>query len=303
MSCRVCGSDQVSSWRERTLHRRLLPEDLRITDARYGVTLSLGRCHQCKFIQADGDEMAELFALYSQLDDPDYEAGRETRQLQMRWLLDQALRAHPSASSLLDVGAGTGLMVIEAKKRKLAAVGIEPGHSLVAGGRRTNCLSDSELLQGTIPHAALSEDRFDLVCLIDVIEHVAEPVSFLRDAADRLSPGGLCMVVTPDVSSAAAKTLGKRWWHFRLAHVGYFDAHSMTLAAKSAHLDVIKMFRAKWFFPVKYLAERVAVYLPLVTRINQIADRKPMLHRIYQRIIPLNLHDSMVFFLQKSENR
>jgi 2-polyprenyl-3-methyl-5-hydroxy-6-metoxy-1,4-benzoquinol methylase len=302
MSCRVCGSDEVNPWRGRTLHRRLVPDDLRITDVRYGVTLSLGKCRSCNFIQADGDEMEELFALYSQLDDPDYEAGRETRQLQMRWLLEQALSAHPSATSLLDVGAGTGLLIIEAKKRKLAAVGIEPSHSLVAGGRRTNHLSDRELLQGTIPHAALNNDRFDLVCLIDVIEHVADPVCFLRDAADRLNPGGLCVVVTPDVSSAAAKTLGKRWWHFRLAHVGYFDAHSMTLAAKSVQLGVKKVFRAQWFFPVKYLAERVAVYLPLVNRINQIAERRPMLRRIYQRTIPLNLRDSLVFFLQKSEN-
>jgi 2-polyprenyl-3-methyl-5-hydroxy-6-metoxy-1,4-benzoquinol methylase len=302
LSCRVCGSDQVSSWRERTLHRRLVPDDLRITDARYGMTLSLGKCRSCNFVQADGDEMAELFALYSQLDDPDYEAGRETRQLQMRWLLEQALSAHPSATSLLDVGAGTGLMVIEAKKRELAAVGVEPSHSLVASGRRINHLSDRELLQGTIPHASLSSDRFDMVCLIDVIEHVADPVCFLRDAADRLSPGGLCVIVTPDVSSAAAKTLGKRWWHFRLAHVGYFDAHSMTLAAKSARLYVTKKFRAKWFFPVKYLAERVAVYLPLVNRINRIAEQRPVLHRIYQRTIPLNLHDSLVFFLRKSEN-
>jgi len=299
MSCRVCGSDRVKFWRKRTLDRRLVPNDLRITDSRYGVTLSLWRCDHCDFVQADGDEIPELFELYSELDDPTYESGRETRKLQMQWLLERGLGALPTAGTLLDVGAGTGLMVIEAKEKKLKAVGVEPSHSLVAAGRTQNGLSDSELVQGTIPNPALDGQVFDLVCLIDVIEHVADPVAFLRSAAERLSVGGLCIVVTPDVSSATARALGKRWWHFRLAHVGYFDRHSMELAARSAGLSVTQSFRAKWFFSVNYLADRVAVYLPPVNKLNQIAASKPVLRRLYQRIIPLNLHDSLVFFLDK----
>ncbi len=300
MLCRVCGSDQVKFWRERTLDRKLIPDDLRITDSRYGVTLGLWRCNHCDFVQADGDEVSELFDLYSQLDDPTYESGRETRSRQMRWLLDNGLNVHPSATTLLDIGAGTGLMVMEAKTKNLEAVGVEPSHSLVAAGHEQNGLSNRELVQGTIPNSALDGKLFDLVCLIDVIEHVADPVAFLRDAADRLSAGGLCVVVTPDVSSAAARILGKRWWHFRLAHVGYFDTRSMQIAAKSAGLRVTHRFRAKWFFPVKYLAERVAVYLPPVRKFNRIAMSKPALQRVYERIIPLNLHDSLVFFLSRN---
>jgi 2-polyprenyl-3-methyl-5-hydroxy-6-metoxy-1,4-benzoquinol methylase len=299
MSCRVCGSDEVKFWSRRTIDRKLVPDDLRITDSRYGVTLGLWRCIHCDFIQADGDEIAELFNLYSQLDDPAYESGRETRRLQMRWLLQRALSTNPSAATLLDIGAGTGLMIIEAKNQKLRAIGVEPSHSLVAAGHAHYGLSEGELVQGTIPHASLGNRRFDLVCLIDVIEHVADPVTFLRDAADRLNPEGLCIVVTPDVSSVAAKILGKRWWHFRLAHVGYFNANSMALAAQSAGLQIIQKFRAKWFFSVKYLSERIAVYLPPMSKINQIAANQPALEAVYQRTVPLNLHDSFVYFLTK----
>jgi 2-polyprenyl-3-methyl-5-hydroxy-6-metoxy-1,4-benzoquinol methylase len=287
-------------WRKRTLNRKLVPDDLRITDSRYGVTLDLWKCRRCDFIQADGDEVTELFNLYSQLDDPTYESGRETRKLQMHWLLERGLSAHPSAETLLDIGAGTGLMAIEAKKQNLRAVGVEPSQSLVAAGRIQNGLSNTELIQGTIPNAALNDHVFDLVCLIDVIEHVADPIAFLRDAVDKLNVGGLCIVVTPDVSSTAAVVLRKRWWHFRLAHVGYFNARSMELAARSAGLLIQQKFRARWFFPVKYLAERVAVYLPPLSRVNQIAASKPAVQSLYERTIPLNLRDSLVFFLTKS---
>ncbi len=298
--CRICGSDAVTFWRKRTLSRKLVPDDLRITDSRYGVTLELWRCKYCGFIQANGAEIEELFNLYSELDDPTYESGRETRRLQMQWLLKRALRIHSSAETLLDIGAGTGLMVIEAKAKNLRAVGIEPSHSLVTAGRAQNGLSGSELIQGTIPNSALNSHAFDLVCMIDVIEHVADPVTFLKDAAAALKPGGLCVVVTPDVSSAAAKILGERWWHFRLAHVGYFDAHSMDLAAQLAGLHIRQKFRAKWFFPIKYLAERIAVYFPPMSRLNQAVADRQVLDRLYQQTVPLNLHDSLVFFLTKS---
>src|SRR5271166_1111685 len=150
--CRVCGSGHVRFWRRRTLDRKLVPDDLRITDSRYGITLDLWKCKDCDFIQADGDEISELFELYSKLDDPTYESGRETRALQMQWVLEQGLNAHPSAATLLDVGAGTGLMVIAAKERNLEAIGVEPSHSLVAAGHAQNALSKDELIQGTIPH-------------------------------------------------------------------------------------------------------------------------------------------------------
>ena len=63
--------------------------------------------------------------------------------------------------------------------------------------------------------------------LVDVIEHVADPLALLRGARDYVAPGGLVLLVTPDVDSVAARLFGKRWWHLRLAHVGYFNRRSL----------------------------------------------------------------------------
>jgi 2-polyprenyl-3-methyl-5-hydroxy-6-metoxy-1,4-benzoquinol methylase len=292
--CRVCGSTSTGQWKARSLDRPLSPDDLRITDARYGVTLGLWRCAQCGFIQADEAELEELTGLYEQISDPEYESGSTARTLQMRWLLTRGLAAHPAAKSLLDIGAGSGLLVAEAKAHGLDAMGVEPSRALVEAARRQNHV---EILQGTIPHPSLNGRRFDLVCLVDVIEHVANPVGLLKDSAALLSPGGILFVVTPDVSSLAARVLGKRWWHFRLAHVGYFSRRSLTLAADTAGLEAMTFFRARWFFPIQYLAERLAVYLPLGA-VNRAASRFAPLRRLYQQIIPLNPHDSIVCLLR-----
>ena len=95
-------------WKARNIHRSLVPEDLQITDRRYGVTLSLWKCGTCDFIFANDEDLSELVSLYEQLSDPGYVETQETRALQMRWVLRAAQTVHPTAVSVLDIGAGMG---------------------------------------------------------------------------------------------------------------------------------------------------------------------------------------------------
>jgi SAM-dependent methyltransferase len=286
-------------WKERDIPRPLEPQDLQITDHRYGVTLSLRRCERCGFIFAEGEEIAQLVSLYERLEDSAYEQSQDSRALQMAWLLDQALRRRPRAATMLDIGAGLGLLVAEGRRRGLEAAGIEPSRSLVDGAAK---LQGVDLLQGVFPHAALEGRRFDLIFLVDVIEHVSDPLALLRDCGAALSSQGLLVVVTPDVGSLAARLLGRRWWHYRLAHVGYFDRRSLDEAVRISGLAIESLVRAKWFFRARYLALRVEEYLP-VGWINRLLQRTPLVRRLYDLIIPLNLHDSHLVFVAHPGDR
>ncbi|MCH9647238.1 MAG: class I SAM-dependent methyltransferase [Deltaproteobacteria bacterium] len=289
-ACWICGSLQSQPWKPRNLDRELVPDDLKITDARYGLTLSLVRCPDCGFIFAEGGELAKLLSLYEELEDSGYEEGQESRRLQMSWLLKVLRKAAPEAKTLLDIGAGAGALIAEANLRGWKTEGVEPSQALVATAQRLHSVG---ILQGTYPHPKLSGHRFDAVCLIDVIEHVPDPVALLRACAEGMESNGRLMVVTPDVGSLAAKILRHRWWHFRLAHVGYFDRRSLDRAAQAAGLHPIGFRRARWFFPVGYVAERLERYLP-VGFVNRMAKRIAPLAWLYERVIPVNPRDSMV---------
>jgi 2-polyprenyl-3-methyl-5-hydroxy-6-metoxy-1,4-benzoquinol methylase len=295
--CWVCGSCETELHKPRSIRRKLVAEDLRVTDSNYGLTLSLRRCRRCGFVFAEGDELNELLQLYASVDDPAYERSRTARATQMTWLLTQLERQQPDKGWLLDVGAATGILVGLAAQRGWHAVGIEPSRSLVAAGRRRG----SALLSGSLPHPALRGAKFDAIVLADVLEHVSDPRSFLEHAARLLARGGCLMVVTPDLASIARRLLGRHWWHFRLAHVGYFDQFSLRVLAARVGLDVTAQFRAKWFFQVHYLVERMSRYLPSAF-MKRALDGIDGGRFMADRVVPINLFDSWVFILRSARH-
>jgi 2-polyprenyl-3-methyl-5-hydroxy-6-metoxy-1,4-benzoquinol methylase len=294
--CWICRSSDAGRWKSRGIDRPLTADDLRITDSRYGVTLALWRCRRCGFIFAGDADPRELAALYEQLSDPDYLESQEPRARQTEWLLEHVLRTKPDARTLLDIGAGTGLLVAEAQRRNLIAVGVEPSRALTESGRRSHGV---DLLQGLFPHPQLAGRTFDVVCLVDVIEHLADPMQMLHGCAAVLSPDGVLVVVTPDIGSLTAALLRKRWWHYRLAHVGYFNRKSLRRAAALAGLTPVAAFRPRWFLTVEYIATRLERYVP-IGGLNRLARRHDVLRRVYRQVVPLNPRDSMLVMFRQS---
>jgi hypothetical protein len=70
--CWICGASGARHWKDRSIQRPLEPEDLLITDHRYGTTLSLVRCGECGFIFSSDQEVDELVSLYEKMSDPGY---------------------------------------------------------------------------------------------------------------------------------------------------------------------------------------------------------------------------------------
>jgi len=257
----------------------LEPSSFAITDAHYGATGELFRCEDCGFLQCSALE--GVLGYYEDLEDREYDEGREERGLQMRKILEQ-VRQLESGRRLLDVGAGSGILVEQALEMGYRSAGVEPSRWLQQAADQR----DLPVVLGTLPHPAV-HGPFDVVTVIDVIEHVSDPVALLAEARRLLGPEGLVVIVTPDVGSFAARLMGWKWWHFRVAHIGYFDRKTLGLALEKAGLRIVKLTRPNWYFRADYLWERLNSYLPGALRL----PRLPFLKKF---TIPLNLGDSFL---------
>ena len=92
---------------------------------------------------------------------------------------------------------------------------------------RTRDELDLNVLCGTLTDHSLQEGSFDVVSLIDVIEHMSAPRDDIRCAADVLSKDGLLCIMTPNFR--AYRVWGKRWHGFNASyeHVLFFSLNSL----------------------------------------------------------------------------
>jgi 2-polyprenyl-3-methyl-5-hydroxy-6-metoxy-1,4-benzoquinol methylase len=82
---------------------------------------------------------------------------------------------------------------------------------------------------GTLQKAAFPPESFDVVTLMDVIEHVPEPVELMREIYRILRPGGVVFIVTPNFASFFIWLYGpKAYAVWPDQHVIYFQPSTMT---------------------------------------------------------------------------
>jgi SAM-dependent methyltransferase len=281
-ACWVCGGSTLFLRKPANYAGVLDSRAFAITDSNYGATAAIYACAACGFLQcADLDDVTRY---YEGLEDEDYDLSRMQRGLQLRRILEYLRRFSPRGR-LLDIGAASGILVEEARALGYEAEGVEPSRWL----QRRAAQRGLTVRQGVFPHPEC-RGPYDVVTLIDVIEHVTNPVALLAAIRPALAPDGVLAVVTPDVRSVAARVFGWRWWHFRVAHVGYFDRRTLELAARRGGFAPVAFERPGWYFPGDYLWERAW----------RLAGRAPAAAPSFLKrlTIPLNLYDSWLAVLR-----
>ncbi len=102
--------------------------------------------------------------------------------------------ALPENSRILEIGCGTGHNLVMLKRfGRVDAVEIDPAARAIASRRLGHAVLDAPL-----PALTGVEDRaYDLVAILDVLEHVEEDREALRSIARKLRPGGRILIAVP----------------------------------------------------------------------------------------------------------
>ena len=99
---------------------------------------------------------------------------------------------------VLDLGSGEGYGTALLASRAAEVVGMDLAPEAVYHSRKAYRRSNLRFMYGDIYDLELEDDSFDLVCSLQVVEHLHEPERFLRETKRVLKPGGLCAISTPN---------------------------------------------------------------------------------------------------------
>ncbi|BBF98867.1 MULTISPECIES: class I SAM-dependent methyltransferase [Pseudonocardia] len=119
-------------------------------------------------------------------------------------LYERVLAGAAPGARLLDVGCGAGELAAAALAAGLTVSGVDVERAALAMAERAAPAAD--LRPGDAHELPFDDDAFDLVTLVQVLEHLTNPVLALREAGRVCLPGGAVRVSvwgTPDECDAA----------------------------------------------------------------------------------------------------
>jgi len=117
-------------------------------------------------------------------------------RVRARIVLDAIQRFFPAARSVLEVGCGTG-SVLAAIRRRLPEVALSGSDVFVEGLKvAAPRVPDARLLQFDARRVPFVEE-FDVICALDVLEHVVEDDLVLSQAWQAIRPGGGIVLTVP----------------------------------------------------------------------------------------------------------
>lgn len=159
---------------------------------------------------------------------PSYRADRRIIErnfaARARWIRNQ----DPPGDRLLEIGPAYGFFLRAAEKAGFRASGVEIAADCVAEARSQGL----DVVEGDFLSVNL-EGSFDVIAMFDVVEHLRDPVACLRRAAQVLSPGGILVIETGDLSTPWARLLGDRWYFLDPPqHLFYFSESGLTQALR-----------------------------------------------------------------------
>lgn len=196
-------------------------------------------CQACGFAHAvplpDAAALAaEYRERYYSEEKPDYLAHAREDQAWAKLAQDDRLAAMErllpaSRRRLLEIGCGPGFFLQTAAARGWQCSGVEPSRQAAAHAQGLGLDVRNDFFDA---QSAAMLGRFDAVHLMNVLEHVPDPIALLTLAIGLLDAGGIvCAGVPNDFSplQLAAEASGLApWWVAPPHHLNYFDFASLT---------------------------------------------------------------------------
>jgi 2-polyprenyl-3-methyl-5-hydroxy-6-metoxy-1,4-benzoquinol methylase len=214
-----------------------------------GPVVSLVRCTSCQLMRLSPDtpypESGELEHVAH--------AGEKKRYLRQRYQKESLqvrdymkiepvlVKLLPQKGSVLEVGCGSGEFLAFLKERAWEGMGIEANEEYVRYAAEKYGI---KIIPSLFEEAELPNESFDVILMLHIIEHLANPRFALEKAARLLKPGGILVLETPRFDTIWFRILRHRERSILQDHLYYFTPKSIsdmisTSGLVMKHIDLV----------------------------------------------------------------
>jgi len=234
VKCGLCGGSSFRVVYQSANNDAFEQIDFEPSTDKYGNFGRIVRCANCGHIYTNPrPKAASLLKGYEQVNDDLYFAESDSRCINAYMSLS-TIKRFKAGGNLLEIGSSTGFF-LNAARLNFNVSGLEISKW---GADFTEQTLKIPVVRTPLEKADLPPNHYDVVVMIDVIEHLPDPKTAIKEIARILKPGGILYILTPDIKGFSSKILGRYWWGLRPAplrsrRLSGRSGSSMTLRASS----------------------------------------------------------------------
>ena len=148
-------------------------------------------------------------------------------------LISEIKKFVTAPATILDIGCDKGFFLDEARRHGYKVVGIEP--SKVA---REYC---HKIGIDVFNNINKIESKWDIIVLWHSLEHILNPLEFMRDLKELISENGFVFIRVPDFNCIWSKIFKNKWiWFSPSNHYFYYTKKSLEKLLSMSGFEVIK---------------------------------------------------------------
>ncbi len=148
------------------------------------------------------------------------------------------IQRYVSSGRLMDIGSGTGMFLKTARESGFDVHGLEISKDAATFGNSTWGL---DIQYGNLHDVVFATDRYDVVTLWHVFEHLHEPLLAAKQLFDLTNPGGLLVIAVPNFASIQARLFRSRWFHLDVPrHLFHYTPKAIKMIIESVGFKTVE---------------------------------------------------------------
>jgi SAM-dependent methyltransferase len=252
--CPICNGRE-----RRILYPARLPADFSEASppSPYAAHYGINECAGCGLVHSSPimDE-AGVAALYETSSETNVVPGEEDNVRRTMALYYRLAAPHlRGRERMLDIGCDMGFLLEAAGRNGFRELhGIEPNPVARAIAQR---IDGADIVDGFYEQTTFPDDFFDLVTLVHVLDHLADPRGVLTLARRNLRPGGILVAVVHNVRSLLGRMLGERFPIFNLYHHFFFSKATLAELFRRHGYEVLDVVSTRNCYSLGFFARRL----------------------------------------------
>jgi 2-polyprenyl-3-methyl-5-hydroxy-6-metoxy-1,4-benzoquinol methylase len=166
-----------------------------------------------------------------------------------------------SGRNFLDIGCGMGFLLKICRDNGWTVKGVDVSATAVEYAGKNLGI---KVEPGRMEDVDFGENKFNLICALDLLEHLEQPLKFIELCYELLEKNGILVMETPNAGSIYKKITGKFWVGFNPYHIQIFSPGTLGKLVRQSKFEIFDFYTTyndifakrnlwRWFSSQAYL--------------------------------------------------